>query len=81
MNIINWLKNIASSFQPAADKIRKWHLSPELDETFNSIWENLPKNIQKALWDLVKKIYDKYGEEFAVMILEVLLGSLKKKIA
>ena len=81
MNIINWLKNIASSFQSNYDKIKAWHLPDNVDKLFDEIWENLPKNIQKALWDLVKKIYNKYGEEFAVMILEVLLGSLKKKIA
>lgn len=80
MNLVKWLNDIAEIWQPAYDKIKSWKLPPEINKKFDEIWENLPKQIQKALWELLKKIYDKYGEEAAIVILGNLLGSLKTQI-
>ena len=77
MNLTKWLKDIASVFQPAADKIRAWKLPPDVDKLLDETWENLPKTIQTALWNFLKVMYDRYGEEVATILLRNLLGSLK----
>ena len=79
MSLKSFLENIAKSFQPTYDKIKAWKLPPQVDKLFDEIWKELPKKIQNALWDLVKKIYDEYGEELAIALLASLLPILKGK--
>ncbi|MFH1231876.1 MAG: hypothetical protein V1709_10315 [Planctomycetota bacterium] len=79
---MNWLKKLYEklAFQSRYDKIKLWKLPDDVEKLFDETWDNLPKNIQKALWELIKRLYDRYGEEFAIIILQKLLGSLKTQV-
>lgn len=79
---LNWLKKLYKklAFQNTYDKIKAWKLPPNIDTLFDEIWENLPKSIQNTLFDLIKKIYDKYGVDFAIILLEKILGGMKTRL-
>lgn len=79
MNIVKWLNNIADSFQPAYDKIKRWKLPPNVDKLFEEMWDNLAPSIQTAIWNFLKMIYEKYGEEAAKDLLRRILEAIKIK--
>ena len=74
-----WLSNIAGWFQPTADKIRAWKLPPAVDKLFEEMWGNLSPAIQTAIWNFLKVMYEKYGEEAAKELLRRILESIKLK--
>ena len=74
----DFLNKIWPWFQTSADEIKKWDLTPKQKELVNQIWLNLPVKIQEALWALLKKLAEMYGDEFAKKILTDVLEALKK---
>ena len=70
MDIKAWLQNIASSFQPAYDKIKAWHLSPEVDSLLEEIWKQIPKAWQDMVYKELKKLYEEKGVEVAEKLLK-----------
>lgn len=79
MNIVDWLTNIAKSFQPNYDKIKSWKLPTEVDKLFDSMWNNLGPELQGVIWNFLKVIYEKYGEEAAKEILKRILEGIRAK--
>jgi len=77
VNIKKWLQNIADSFQPAADRIRAWKLSPEIDELLDKVWMALPKTVQDAAFKFIMSIYNKYGKEKAAKIIADIVRALR----
>jgi len=78
--IRNWLQNIAESFQPAYDRIRDWHLSPEIDQLLDEVWGKLPEALQGSIFKFIKDIYDKYGAELARVILDRVMKAIKNEL-
>ena len=74
----DFLDSIWPRFQTSYDAIKKWDLTPKQKELVNQIWLNLPIKIQEALWALLKRLADMYGDEFAKKILQDVLEALKK---
>lgn len=79
MSIRNLLNKIWPKFQPAYDSIKAWKLSPQLEQMLDDVWDNLPQDIQKAAYGLLKACYDKWGADLAKDLLARLLVGLKNK--
>ena len=78
MDIKAWLQKIASSFQPAYTKLDQMDFPPEIKKVINQVWLTLPVKIQAVIWELIKKLADAYGDEFAQKILKEVLEALKR---
>ena len=78
MSFKSRLQKIANWFQPTYNKIQAWELSPELQKTFDSLWNSLNPSIQKAMWAVLDVFYKKYGKEKAKELLKLLLEYLSK---
>ena len=79
MNIVKWLSNIAGSFQPAYDKVKALKFPPEVDKLIDSMWAGLGKDLQDSIWNFLKVVVEKYGEEAAKELLRRILEGIKAK--
>jgi hypothetical protein len=79
MSLKSWLSEIASSFQPAADKVKSLKWNPVQQELIDLIWSKMGPTLQAALWALVTIIIKKYGPEVGQKLFQSILDNLKKQ--
>lgn len=78
---MNWLKNLYAkfAFQQRYDAIKAWKLNADVDRLFEEVWNKIAPSIQTAIWNFLKVMYEKYGEEAAKELLRRILDSIKSK--
>jgi len=74
--VLAFYNKFGRRLQGKYDEIKAWKLPPELDAAFDTLWNVLTPDIQKALWSFVNTMYKKLGPEKAKEILKTLIEYL-----